>query len=77
MKDSKGQEVKVGDLVFYGTRNHCKGGRGSMTIGKITDISSRLVTVDTDYTTAMRSQSFTKVSGMFATMWENGTIFEI
>ncbi|WWS25359.1 hypothetical protein vBKpnAMK6_00417 [Klebsiella phage vB_Kpn_AM_K6] len=69
MKDSKGREVQVGDIVFYGERTYNKGGR-------ITDIASGLAKVDNDYV-AMRSKSFVKVSPMFATMWENGTIFEI
>ncbi len=43
---------------------------------RITDIASGLAKVDNDYV-AMRSKSFVKVSPMFATMWENGTIFEI
>ncbi|QEG10875.1 hypothetical protein KMI11_104 [Klebsiella phage KMI11] len=76
MKDSKGRDVQVGDIVFYGERTYNKGGRGSMRCGRITDIASGLAKVDNDYV-AMRSKSFVKVSPMFATMWENGTIFEI
>lgn len=76
MKDSRGQEVQVGDIVFYGERTYNKGGRGSMRCGRITDIASGLVKVDNDYV-AMRSKSFVKVSAMFATMWDTGTIFEI
>lgn len=75
MKDTRGKEVSVGDLVLYGIRGG-KGARGEKRIGTVTEISKGLVSVNTDYC-SMRSGSFVKVTGRFADLWESGDIYDI
>lgn len=75
MKDKVGNELAVGDIVVYGIKANSNGARGQINVGVITEISN-MVKVDSTYT-RMKSESIRKCSPKFATMFKDGTIYDI
>lgn len=74
--DYYGKELQVGDLVYYGIKVNSKGSRGSMEVGTITKLEGSYVCVDTSYY-RMNGNSCKKCGPKFASMYKDGTIFEI
>lgn len=76
MKDSRGKDINLNDLVLYGVRSNSKSARGEMKIGKAIKIEGSYLTVDSSWA-RMIGSSATVVTPLFADMWNNRTVFDI
>lgn len=76
MKDVTGKEIKLNDKVFFGETVRSKGGRGTSTVGVVTELN-RFVYVNGDKWSGMQGSSVRVVSEKFYQMYRDKTIFDI
>lgn len=76
MKDNIGNELSIGDVVVYGKKAANQGTRGEINVGTIIELEGRYATVDSSYSRLM-SSSIRKCSPKFASMFKDGTIYDI
>lgn len=75
MQDKHGNELNVGDFVFYGEKAGNQGSRGVCKVGKILEIT-RYIQVEGSWS-QLTGGSVIKCSEKFAEMYKNGSIFQI
>lgn len=75
MQDRKGNELNVGDYVFFGEKANNQGSRGECKVGKILEIA-RYIQVEGSWS-RLTGGSVIKCTEKFAEMYKNESIFQI